>query len=91
MSNEKHTPGLWRAKILPSDQGGMHKIYGPPHEDGGDYAPICETRKEYDARLIAAAPDLLKTLQATYGALTPEQKGSALGVIIHESIQRATA
>ena len=54
MKNTKHTPGPWR--------------YSPVHNDiismaDGPWTEICFFFKEEDARLIAAAPELLEALQ----------------------------
>lgn len=60
----QHTPGPWRSKATGRNGAHPFGIYGPVHPaDGGDYAPIAETRYESDARLIAAAPELLAALK----------------------------
>lgn len=59
----KHTPGPWESRD--------GQVWGPnPHEDGDilicDTAPDGDALTEYDAdnaRLIAAAPDLLAALE----------------------------
>lgn len=56
-----HTPGTW--KYLPDES--MIETAGPVNLSG-DYGHICDFRSpvnEADARLIAAAPDLLAALQ----------------------------
>jgi hypothetical protein len=60
----KHTPGPWRAKGV--NFGYTHcDVLGCPHPiDGGDYAPICRADTPENARLIAAAPELLEALEA---------------------------
>lgn len=57
-----HTPGPWRIR---GTNYGYTTCYvlGPPHKDGGDYAPICVADTEANARLIAAAPELLAALE----------------------------
>ena len=55
----KHTPGPWEAK---EDEYGHWGIYA----SGGECIAITEEREdEANARLIAAAPDMLKLLKGT--------------------------
>ena len=67
MNDAKHTKGPWRVKDSCSMEG--PHVYGPVHPiDGGDYAPLAGYRggalSMADARLIAAAPDLLEACEA---------------------------
>lgn len=60
MKNAKHTPGPWRV----GDAG--HAVFGP--KDSGMYpnAPVTVVQKivsPANARLIAAAPELLEALE----------------------------
>ena len=67
MSAPKHTPGEWRYKIAPGEIH-KHAVFGPEHPvDGGDYAPLARFAKAEDARLCAAAPELLAALQVFKG------------------------
>jgi len=74
MKEAKHTPGPW---LYREDKGGGYEVFpyngGPP--EIGEWAEIC-TISEYnkdpeaDARLIAAAPDLLEALEAVTSSCT---------------------
>lgn len=80
-----HTPGPWRIKG--TNYGYTNKdVLGPPHRDGGDYSPICTADNEANARLIAAAPELLEALKGMNHmggderggyCICPRQDGSA--------------
>ena len=58
----KHTPGPWKARTAITDQGQPLVIL--PHDGNLVIARMCinkgETKMEANARLIAAAPELLK-------------------------------
>lgn len=61
MSDSKHTPGSWTMRADPT--GGMsHEIYGSFVTIARTYAAARE--HEANARLIAAAPDLLAACKA---------------------------
>ncbi len=76
MSETKHTPGPWRALCLSKYTRVMRDRQPMPDETGSvqichiagpgdnDLRPFNEDRWEADARLIAAAPELLEALQA---------------------------
>lgn len=62
------------------------RVYGPKHKDGGEYAPLVETTNHADARLIAAAPELLDALQSAYDHISTAEaatfeNGTLLGKI----------
>ena len=59
----KHTPGTWHAM---DDIGGSISVQSEiPKSNGGVADAVCYgPNREANARLIAAAPDLLATLQA---------------------------
>jgi len=57
MSDTKHTPGPWR--IVGAD-GYATAIWGPKAEN---VVPETAPMKQEDARLIAAAPDLLEAIE----------------------------
>ena len=62
--NHKHTPGPWRAGYL----GKMYSalaIIGPNNE----HIATCEPFMGHSARLIAAAPEMLKLLTDVYQRL----------------------
>jgi len=59
------SPGPWKAQKEPSEIKGKmrHIIYGPSGIEGErapKFFPVAETNTEYNARLIAAAPELLE-------------------------------
>lgn len=65
MKSMKHTPGPWTAKFGPGAGGGYQGVDGP----NGERIALCDedTRmgvftREANARLVAAAPDLLAAL-----------------------------
>jgi hypothetical protein len=60
-----HTPGPWQARFSPkSDLVAHWDIYS---NDGENLACLPEETQEPDARLIAAAPDLLAALELVSG------------------------
>lgn len=73
MSEAKHTPGPWRVEdgelLAGGDSGAV--VLGSIH--GADDYPCCEedidAECKANARLIAAAPDLLALLEEAYDAL----------------------
>ena len=69
----KHTPGPWKAPLISSFMGAANSTTGfvwaeEPH--GGPVATICtsvanpDTARTANARLIAAAPDMLDALKS---------------------------
>jgi hypothetical protein len=60
----KHTPGIWIAEQV-GDTG--HENPMPVYEVNNGYMRIAENLIEADARLIAAAPELLAALDAYHG------------------------
>lgn len=85
MNTHSHTPGPW--SINPQVGGNRLQVTG--HSNGISSVIVAETglafgpsipRIEADARLIAAAPDLLAALQWALGAMAPP---------IHESSEYA--
>lgn len=96
MGQATHAPGPWSDHFMPPDDGIRHKIrsFG-----GGLVAVIPERNRkcaEWDmanARLIAAAPDLLEALQAIARGLTNGQRerGETVESIALSAIAKATA
>lgn len=69
--SEKHTPGEWTVLEWEVDRGGTDwNVWGPK---GSNHVTDDNLRGDYgseaDARLIAAAPDLLEALRGAIGAL----------------------
>ena len=66
MTEAKHTPGPWTAKEWEREKGGLDwNVWGPKSSNhiGADYDRLAgDYGSEADARLIAAAPDLLEAL-----------------------------
>lgn len=94
MSNGNR-PWTWRYKIT---YGQVHKhgVFGPPHTDGGDYAPLAVFSSEEDARLASAAPTMFEAIQtALFEAVPLGATGqvaiSALNVqALRNALSRAT-
>jgi len=67
----QHTPGPWKVK---QSQGATLRLFGGPHIQAGrrtiawpDFPSVSENdTSEANARLIAAAPDLLAALKALF-------------------------
>lgn len=55
-----YTPGPW---IAGDDEGSDYYLVGPHDGDGIVYQPVVKLHSEANARLIAAAPDLLAAVQ----------------------------
>lgn len=64
----QHTPGpwTWGKQCRFTHQ---YSVFGPRSADGSTYAPLAKLDKEADARLIAAAPDLLLSARALLDAI----------------------
>ena len=86
-ANQTHTPGPWRLREIASgwelsaESGGwLFELYDRPDRDG-ETDEFFIAAQEANARLIAAAPELLAALQATLAALhgdTPESTRQAI-------------
>jgi hypothetical protein len=90
-----YTPGPWkRADLLvyALNQGGSNQFSAQVQGDGRHGAKLDELRA--NARLVAAAPDLLEALQATlsmYRAyVTEDEIGPALVELAEAAIDKAT-
>lgn len=72
----KHTPGPWivKERVAGFDILAPESVYAVAEDPGGDYGVIDDLQ---DARLIAAAPDLLEALEGTAALL--EQLGFVSG------------
>lgn len=59
----KHTPGPWRHDYISSSSqpSGWTNIHGDPDKDG--WTLLAKVHTASDARLIAAAPDMLAALR----------------------------
>ena len=80
----KHTPGPWEAngyhirqRITGSRSIAEVAYTGPHHTPPHEYPKSCRLVDEANARLIAAAPDLLEALEAIMGSDLFEWNGSA--------------
>lgn len=77
MSNEtKHTPGPWVVDLKPLEEDGRVFVYPLGDDDFATRADVCdvhawdgETARDANARLIAAAPELLERLHACERAI----------------------
>ena len=82
MNTPKHTPGPWetygddKSDIRPATKAGKNRIIAQ--------CPGYKTERQANARLIAAAPELLEALQSLYGMgewqrTITEEMGSTVG------------
>ena len=77
----KHTPGPWHFKPAPRGILTKYRILSPTHSVScDDYSLICEVSFEANARLIAAAPDLLEACTELFKAF--EQLLPGIGKIV---------
>jgi hypothetical protein len=80
-----HTPGPWRPVFQPEGELVAHwDIFTP---DGENLACLPETTQEPDARLIAAAPELLQVVMAY--VILDEEHGEVYD-LAWEAITKAT-
>lgn len=95
MSKAAHTPGEWRD----DDTGAIYVIIGERRELLADAYPMDADRsfknlqQRANARLIAAAPELLAALQGVvefWDAITMEDSVNTLHVQAREAIAKAT-
>jgi hypothetical protein len=68
MSNTKHTSGPWEAQGYDVRQDGFNGTRficyaGPHHTPSDEYPKSCQLQDEANARLIAAAPEMLDALE----------------------------
>lgn len=56
-----HTPGPWIVSRFSPLRRGWTAVHGDPEQDG--WTLVAEAQTERDARLIAAAPDMLAALE----------------------------
>ncbi len=86
----EHTPGPWNWHAPLPSQGIKHFMV---HEKVGDIAEVYNwdhtKASEANARLIAAAPDLLAALQE-YMACVPFDETTALGRQAQAAVDKAT-
>ena len=78
----KHTPGPWTA--IPDDTGDEREWYVVTEEEGVLALSVSE---EADARLIAAAPDLLAALKF----VSTDPCFNVLGSVTHDEVRAAIA
>lgn len=87
----KHTPGPWTPCPLPRDRLGRWLVTSPGAGTGKPV--ICERiRTEANAKLIAAAPDLLTALEAVVAAARVSDTELALALdAARTAIAKATS
>ena len=81
----KHTPGPWYVGSGTYEGRNIYSVASVTDDDGFTYQPIVASAEDdgikcwdANARLIAAAPDLLEALQNLSGALDAVAYGAAL-------------
>ena len=86
----KHTPGPWDVVVR-----GWRSTFTITHPPFGVLGEVAEVYQEADARLIAAAPDLLEALReavieiaSVAGAVTPT---TDMVINAHDCLKRAMA
>ena len=87
----QHTPGPWTCRI--DDEGFNVFQDAPKHPGNGDHI-MCiagNDESEANARLIAAAPELLEALKSMHGILKVAAEGSKNGLHIHAIAMAETA
>ena len=97
MSEAKHTPGPWRITRSPKPQASTDRRDWPQliHYNDGKYegvlAIVQTDRAEANARLIAAAPDLLEAAANAVNAFDSDDGGLPKAIDLLESaIKKAT-
>ena len=89
-----HTPGPWHWEHINGDYHYLQNESGQiVHTDGsagGEYGPDIDVYGD-DARLIAAAPDLLKACEASLNALRSYQYGNSSPDLAEEIANYLTA
>lgn len=105
--NAKHTPGPWKADGYNIRQSGLMgtrhvaeiAYTGPHHTPPNEYPSSCRLQDEANARLIAAAPDLLHALQMMLGCELiggdqrdglPDEPGTSPVSLARAAIDKAT-
>jgi hypothetical protein len=97
--NKKHTPGPWSVKSDPCHFDTLSSVVAGK-DNGKGWTPLMVEigglanvdEQEANARLIAAAPDLLSALEDLY-AVTPDNEGCVLGAacrVARYAIAKAT-
>lgn len=95
----KHTPGEWRAEFVGMSSAGDDgvDVYEVIELLADGYVRVAEHLTEADARLIAAAPELLKALQTLSDSLPSDEYMRAQGrepgpglVMMRAAIAKAT-
>ncbi len=72
MTNTKHTPGPWRMELIPSSAYESRRIVAK--DDEGDWQTVANGIRHFpDARLIAAAPELLAALTMLMACIPVEK------------------
>ena len=83
----KPTPGPW---IAGDDEDSDYFLVGPHDRDGIVYHPVVKLHDEYNARLIAAAPELLEALQRFLKAWEDDSDGAGAAKQARAAIAKAT-
>ena len=71
MSNASHTPGPWKSR--PENKGSWTAVV---HAAGGECIAVCSSGSadnHANARLVAAAPELLEALQFCLDQMDPDR------------------
>lgn len=85
----KHTPGPWVISDTVtehSERDGLHYSVG---NDAAQWAHVASVHSEPDARLIAAAPDMLLALQTIVGLIEIGETSQNIENVARAAIARA--
>lgn len=93
---QQHTPGPWTARYLASDPHGVimiggYEIVTTNYDVVGGNPGVAPIRNEMDARLIAAAPELLATCKAWLELVDGEGQGNCCGCNYQTQTEQARA
>ncbi len=87
-TNTQHTPGPWRMELIPSSAYESRRIVAK--DDEGDWQTVANGIRHFpDARLIAAAPDLLAALEIVLVQFGPYEDGQGAAKFHAINIARA--
>jgi hypothetical protein len=75
--------GVYRAKDYPGTAR-KSDVFGPPHADGGDFAPLCSVDDPRDAQLIAEAFNSFLETGMTPRQLVEDRKALVAGLVACE-------
>jgi len=91
MKEFKGTQGEWEA-VFPEKSNGYWYVNSPNNDIGGVatcYNILKDEAVEFNAKLIASAPDLLRALQSVYSGMTAENYSEKQFDDVEKAINKA--